>query len=107
VEVAAVARIAAVLAEERRAREAVADAEAEAAAIVAAARARARAVLARGEARLTRARAGVEARVAGRVAALEERAQRLQGPVAVDDATLGRLESAVARLAAELTGGNP
>jgi len=99
------ARIEAVLAEERRARDAVAAAQAEAEEIVAAGRARARVILSRGEARLTRARERVEARVAGRVAALEEKAQRLRGPVELDDATRQRLSGAVVRLAAELTGG--
>lgn len=105
VEVAVAARIAAVLAAERQAGAAVATARAEAEAIVAAGRARARAILGRGEARLTAARGRVERRVAGRVAALEEKAQRLQGPVEVDDATRRRLAGAVQRLAAELTGG--
>jgi len=105
VDLAVAARIEAVLAEERRARAQVETARREAEEIVAAGRARARAILARGEARLTAARAGMEGRVAGRVAALEEKARRLQGPVAVDDATLARLTRAVEQLAAELTGG--
>jgi len=104
-EVAAAQGIAAVLAAERDARDAVAAARVAAAEIVAAGRARARTILERGEQRLTRARERVEGRVAGRIAVLEEKAERLQGPVEVDDATLQRLAGAVQRLAAELTGG--
>jgi len=79
-EVAAAQGIAAVLAAERDARDAVAAARVAAAEIVAAGRARARTILERGEQRLTRARERVEGRVAGRIAALEEKAERLQGP---------------------------
>ncbi len=105
VDLAVAARIEAVLAEEQRALAAVAAARAEAEQMVAAGRARARAILARGEQRLTAAREGMERRVEARVAALEARAQQLQGPVALDAGTGARLARAVRRLAAELTGG--
>ncbi|RMF79831.1 MAG: hypothetical protein D6739_10705 [Nitrospirae bacterium] len=104
---AVAARIEAVLEAERRARAAVAAAEAEGRALVAAARAQARRILERGEARLTAARERAEGRVAGRVAALEEQARLLAGPVAVDQATRERLAAAARRLAGELTGGAP
>lgn len=105
VDLAVAAQIEAVLAEEQRALAEVTAARVDAEQIVAAGRTRARAILARGEQRLTAVRARMERRVAARVAALEAKAQQLQGPVVLDAATGARLARAVARLAAELTGG--
>ncbi len=97
----AVARL---LEAEAAARDALARSEAQAAARLEAARERARALLERSERRVAAASAAHRERIARELAQLRSEARGLGAAQAADDPRLDRLENAVARLAARMTG---
>jgi hypothetical protein len=93
-----------VLAAEREARERVSLAQAQAAKLVAQARLRARRIHERTDARVSRLRAACREWSAREVARRQEEARRILSSPVADDGRSGRLSTAVARLAAVLTG---
>lgn len=97
--------IAQVLLAERAAREAIAAAHAQAARIAEASRAELRAAAERTQSRIARLRAACTRRADAEVAALRAQADRLAQPLQPRDDDAARVEAAVARLAARLTGG--
>jgi hypothetical protein len=94
-----------VLAAEQRARESVARARAAAEAQLAQTRLRARAIEQRADARVTKLRAACQRWAAARSAELNQQAAALRNAPAEDAERRERLAEAVARLAAELSGG--
>jgi hypothetical protein len=104
---AAEAAIAQVLAAERAGREAIASAHVEAAHIGEQARAQARALAERTQRRMRRLRAAFERRTDAEVAALQTQADALAAPHELDSDEAARVDDAVARLAAQLTGSPP
>jgi hypothetical protein len=101
------AAIARVLEAERRARADVAAAQTQAETLRADARARDKRIAERAAARIAVIRAGMAEKRAARLAALEAEAVGPDPQAAEDEAALGRLDEAVARLAAELVGKEP
>jgi len=96
-----------VLAAERQAREAVAECRSRGEAIRDLGRARAQHIRARAEERIAALHTRSDATVGRTVAALAAEARSLAGPGEPDEAQFGRLDLAVATLAAELTEGSP
>ena len=101
------AAIARVLDAERGARADVAAAQARAEMIRADARARDKRIAERAAARIAVIRAGMAEKRSARLAALEAESIGPDPQAADDEAALGRLDEAVARLAAELVGKEP
>ena len=99
------AAIAQVLAAERSAQDAVARAKDEAVAIAEAARAEGRALNERSERRIRALHAAFDRKVSAALAALEAEAARLATHQDLSDDEQARIERAVAKLAADLTGG--
>jgi vacuolar-type H+-ATPase subunit H len=93
-----------VLHAEGEARRAIEAARDEAAVIAEGARAGARRVAERAEARIARGHAAVQRQLAAALSNIEAGARALPGLDEPDDAALARLEAALHRLAAELTG---
>jgi hypothetical protein len=101
------AAIARVLDAERRARADVAAAQVQAETLRADARARDKRIAERAAARIAVIRAGMAEKRAARLAALEAASVGPDPQAAEDEAALGRLDEAVARLADELVGKEP
>jgi uncharacterized protein YfcZ (UPF0381/DUF406 family) len=101
------AAIACVLASEREAQQAIAAAHAEAAAMAERSRARVRALAEHTQRRMRHLRAAFERRTEAELVALQLQAEALSAPQppAADDSV--RVDGAVARLVAELTGARP
>jgi vacuolar-type H+-ATPase subunit H len=95
-----------VLEAERAARERIEGARQEAVGLIADARREARRIQERTDARVIRLRAACQRRVAQRAAELERAAQDMQSIPVQQDERYARLDEAVARLAAALTGGD-
>jgi vacuolar-type H+-ATPase subunit H len=95
-----------VLEAECAARERIERARQEAAERIADARREARRIRERADARRVRLRSACQRRVAQRVAELERAAQAIEGTLPQQDERYARLDEAVARLAAALTGGD-
>lgn len=104
---AAEAAIAQVLAAERAARDAMAAVHDEAAHIGEQARAQARTLAERTQRRIRRLRAAFERRTDAEVAALRAQADALAAPHEPGSDEAARVDEAVARLAAQLTGAPP
>jgi vacuolar-type H+-ATPase subunit H len=103
-DVAAEAAINRVLEAEQQARAAVARAHRDAAERVTQARLRARRIEERADARASKVRAACQQWSAQRVAQLQAQVEELRTCAPVDEARRARLEAAIERLAAELTG---
>ncbi len=101
------AAMAQVLAAEAAARESVALAHAEAGHTGERSRAAVRALAERTELRVRRLRAAFERAADAEVAALQSQAETLSRPTEPDSGDVFRIAQAVARLAAQLTGGAP
>lgn len=99
--------IAQVLLAEREAREAIDAAREQAARIAEASRAELRAAGERTQSRIARLRAACVRRADAEVAALRVQADRLARPLQPHEVDAARVEAAVTRLAARLTGGAP
>lgn len=99
--------IAQVLLAEREARESIDAAREQAARIAEASRAELRAAAERTQSRIARLRAACERRTDAEVAALRAQADRLAQPLQPHADDAARVEAAVTRLAARLTGGAP
>ena len=97
--------IARVLAAEREAQASIESAQGRATATVAQARGKARAIAERAEARLAAARQSVEARIARHQAEADTRLRALEAALAPAEADEGRLDEALAQVAASLTTG--
>jgi len=104
---AAEAAIAQVLAAERMAREAIAATHVEAAHISESSRARVRDLADRTQRRIRRLRAAFELRADTEVAALRAQADALAAPHELAGGEATRVDGAVSRLAAQLTGAAP
>ncbi len=104
---AAEAAIAQVLAAERAARDAIASARDEAAHIAEQSRAQARALAERTQRRIRRLRAAFEQGADAEVSALQAQADALLAPHDIGSDEAARVDNAVARLAAQLTGAPP
>lgn len=99
--------IARVLQAEREAQASIESAQGRAAAAIAQAHANARAIAERAEARLAAARQSVEARIARHQSQADARVRVLKATLAPVEADEGRLDEALAQVAASLTTGRP
>lgn len=96
-----------VLQAERAAQRSIAEALASAQARLAASRAQALHVAERADGRLARARRSVEARIAARQAEVDVKIGALRADAAAPSAGAGRIDEAVAAVAAAITGASP